>query len=411
MGDTPRQTHHGAMTCNPREPDRRLDSERIDETELRPREEAILHRRFESMGYVTASAIHDFNNLLTPILCASTLLGLELEPGTRAHEMATEIRDATQRAAELVRQLMRFARRQPVAVHRVDVNLVIRDLEPLMHRGLPEDVDLILELRDERLEAVLDRGGLENALLNLVANARDAMPVGGDIVISTATAAGTLRSADGSIVLSVTDEGEGMSAEVHARLRERSFTTKPGRGTGLGLSAVSAFVVEAGGHLCVHSELGSGTSVVIELPRAVASDDLEPERTGPRELPQGSETILIVEDDESVRRALASVLERYGYSVLVASTGAHALEVAAAAARLDLVIVDVVMPRMSGRAVVDRLQHAGRNPKVLFVSGHTEEIVEDRQGPSDGELFVRKPFAVEELLGKVRAALDEAAER
>ncbi len=410
MGATPWRVHDGRMMCDSRESGQKRDSEPIDATEQRASEEALAHRRLESMGYVTASTIHDFNNLLTPILCASTLLDLELEPGTRAHDMVTEIRDATERAAELVRQLMRFARRQPLAVHRVDVNLVIQELAPLMHRGLPEDVGLVLDLHGDHLDAVVDRGRLENALLNLVANARDAMPMGGNIVISSAASADRGdQSTEGFIVLRITDEGEGMSAEVHARLYERLFTTKAGRGTGLGLSAVRAFVVESGGHLSVYSELGRGTSVVIELPRAAASDKREPEGVGTRNLPRGTETILVVEDDESVRRTLASVLERYGYNVLVAPTGAHAVEVAAAAQRIDLVIVDVVMPKMSGRAVVDRLHRAGRHPKILFVSGHTKEIVEDRQGPSDDELLIRKPFSVEELLRNVRAALDGSA--
>lgn len=400
------------MTGDPKDLDRTREPKPIDESELGTREEEAIaqSRRLESMGYVTASAIHDFNNLLTPILCASTLLELELRPGTDAHSLTIEIRDAAERAAELVRQLMRFARKQPVVVRRVDVNATIRELGPLLARGLPEDVRLVLDLHHEPLHAIVDRGRFENALLNLVANARDAMPMGGKVVIATAAAAGHPKSADApaerSLVLTVSDQGEGMSAEVHAHLYERWFTTKAGRGTGLGLPAVRAFVVEAGGHMSVHSELGNGTTVAIHLPRAASSEKVEPSSAASPKPARGTETIMIVEDDEPVRRTLASVLERHGYSVMLARSGNSALEMAATTPRIDLVIVDVVMPKMSGHDVVDRLKSYVHGLKILFVSGHTAEIVEGHQGPSEGALMIRKPFSVEELLRRVRDVLD-----
>jgi signal transduction histidine kinase len=265
---------------------RPLDAGRLialrDVTEQRGLEEALSHyRRVESLGYLTATVVHDFNNLLMPIVCTSELLVDELDRGSRARSMAAEIRMAAERATALVRELMRLARRQPSTPQRVNVNEAINDLRALMARGLPENTELSLVLDGARLDVVVDRERLESALLNLVANARDAMPQGGQISISTASLAlgddpaapleGTMATSYVSIA--VTDSGEGMPLAVRERLFERFFTTKGAqRGTGLGLPSVHGFVAQSGGCISVRSGVGEGTTVILYLPRAPARD-------------------------------------------------------------------------------------------------------------------------------------------
>ncbi len=253
-----------------------------DVTEQRGLEEALSHyRRVESLGYLTASVIHDFNNLLAPIICSSELLAEELQTGSRASTMAFEIRMAAGRAAGLVRELMRLARRQPATPQRVNVNAAIGEIRTLMARGLPETVQLELVFEPASLDVIVDRERFENALLNLVANARDAMPDGGRISIATASFSfgdDLATTSDGAssgafVSIAVTDDGEGMPRAVRERLFERFFTTKAaGRGTGLGLPSVHGFVAQSGGCISVRSEVGEGTTVVLYLPLAPARD-------------------------------------------------------------------------------------------------------------------------------------------
>jgi signal transduction histidine kinase len=269
--------------------ERPLDDGRLvalrDVTEQRNVEDALSHyRRVESLGYVTASVVHDFNNLLSPIISASELLTDELPCGSREREVAGEIRMAAVRAAGLVRELMRLARRQPAKPRRVNVNEAIDELRPLLARGLPENAELALVLEDTPLEVIVDRERLENALLNLVANARDAMPHGGRISIATArrsldeegedAAASPEGSPSSSYVsIAVTDSGEGMALAVRERLFERFFTTKGSQhGTGLGLPSVHGFVARSGGCISVRSGVGEGTTIILYLPRAPAHD-------------------------------------------------------------------------------------------------------------------------------------------
>jgi len=265
--------------------ERPLDAGRLvalrDVTEQRDVEDALSHyRRVESLGYVTASVIHDFNNLLSPIISASELLADDLPRGSREKEIAAEIRMAAVRAAGLVRELMRLARRQPAKPQRVNVNDAIDELRPLLARGLPDSAELALVLEDFPLEVIVDRERLENALLNLVANARDAMPHGGNISIATARFSfgedpaippGEDGSSNSYVSIAVTDSGEGMPLAVRERLFERFFTTKGARrGTGLGLPSVHGFVAQSGGCISVRSNVGEGTTVILYLPRAPA---------------------------------------------------------------------------------------------------------------------------------------------
>lgn len=235
-----------------------------DVTEHRATQDALAHcRRVECLGFVAASVAHDLSNLLTPVLCLGAQLEEELTPGTRPHALARDIRAAGLRSLDVVRMLVRFARHQPSRPQRIDVNAALSELEPLLRRSLPPDARLDLELGPEALEILADRGRLETAVLNLVVNARDALATGGSVRVVTS------RSAPGSACITVSDDGTGMAPEILERAFDRFFTTKPaGFGTGLGLAAVQSFVVESGGTLSLHSELGRGTAVVITLPLA-----------------------------------------------------------------------------------------------------------------------------------------------
>jgi signal transduction histidine kinase len=394
--------------------ERRLDGDRllaIDDITAEGDAEALpVHSRpVESLGYLTASVVHDFNNLLVPLLCTSSLLEDDLRGDTEAGSMAADVRAAAERAAELVRGLMKLIHRQPPAVELVCVDAVLAEMEPLLARGLPEDVELALSLDSGSRYIRADRHGLEVSLLNLVANARDAMPNGGKILVTTGlTARGDRGSAARTdVVIAVKDEGEGMTAEVRARAFERFFTTKgPERGTGLGLPAVQAFVATHGGRVSLTSRAAAGTTVALHLPLD-AHIDAPTEAPPPAlELPAGTETILVVDDDAAVRYAVRAVLERYGYFVVDALSGDDALQKLGGGIRVDLAIVDIVMPKMNGGDFVKRLRESGQDPKILYVSGHLDATLEVRHAPDRENPVLRKAFSPSELLRSVRRALD-----
>ncbi|HVU02510.1 MAG TPA: ATP-binding protein [Polyangiaceae bacterium] len=372
-----------------------------DVTALRAAEEALAHgRRIESLGHVTIGAVHDFANLLTPILCAASLLrGASADPA-QVEQLAGEIHGAAERAAGLVEQLMSFSRRRPAQIQRVDANATLLALRPLLVRALPEAITLELALGEGSLPVRVDRSRFETAILNLVTNARDAMPRGGKIVIST----GIDESAgSGSAFVSVADDGDGMTAEVHARVFDEFFTTKPpGRGTGLGLPAVQAFVVASGGHLTIDSALERGTNVRLFLP----PDDSprEPVTVAPpsrQDVRGGRERIVIVEDDESVRRSLRVVLEERGYGVVEASSPGVALELVRGG-DVDIVIIDRVLRKGSGATLARSVRAASPRTQVLLVSGHV-----DLEQDVDDLPFLAKPIDRATLLRRVRAVLDQ----
>jgi signal transduction histidine kinase len=373
-----------------------------------PQDATHQRRGIESIGYLAATVVHDFNNLLVPILCTSSLLEDELDAEPRLEAMAGEVRAAAERGAELVRGIMTLVRRQPAVAERVDVNAVIVEMTPLLRRGLPENVELALSLDGAPLEVTVDRPRFEVALLNLVANARDAMPEGGNIRLTTARHAADERSdaaPSGHARIVVADDGQGMASEVRERVFERFFTTKaPGRGTGLGLPAVQSFVAEAGGRIALESELGRGTTVTLCLPLSPAIDEQPASVRAEVELPAGSETVLVVEDDEAVRYAVRAVLERYGYTVVEAVSGDDALAAFRRTPGIDLAIVDVVMRAVGGRDLVRKLHAAGHAAKVLYMSGHLDVAVATRSAPR--ERILRKAFSPSELLRNVRRALD-----
>ena len=385
------------------------------------RDELAQLRRVESVGIVAAGAIHDFNNLLTPILCSSALLSSELDASSRAGEMAREICSAAERAALVSRQILRVARRPPPSRRRVDANVALADMQSLVRLALPQDIDLAIACSEAPADVLVDREELESALFNLVANARDAMPRGGRLTISAAACglgdAGELSpdegGASGYVSIAVTDTGIGMPTGVRERLFERFFTTKPGGvGTGLGLASVHAFVRRHGGCVSVRSQPGQGTTVVMYFPRAEparALPESKTEETRPRA--DGSETILVVESEDVVRRTIRTVLERHGYRVVEAADGERALHAMDAhEGRVDLVLADFVMLRMSGPTLAERIRAAGHAAAVLFMSGHSDAVVAQRSGPRPPRHLLRKAFSPSELTRSVRAVLDARAE-
>jgi PAS domain S-box-containing protein len=375
-------------------------------------QESLSHaQRLESIGRLAGGVAHDFNNLLTVILSAGEALREDLAAGRPVQAAdVDEIRAAGRRASDLTRQLLAFARKQVIAPAPLDVNEVVRGAEKLLRRVIGEDVTLETHLAPGLWTALCDPGQLEQLILNLAVNARDAMPGGGRLVLATRNVPDASPSGDGPrewVALEVRDTGEGLSPEARAHLFEPFFTTKPrGKGTGLGLATVHGIVHQSGGTIHVESEAGRGTAFEVRLPRhhgpaRSAEGPAAPATT------RGSEAVLVVEDDASVRDVTVRALRDAGYRLLVASSGAEALSLLRSTPfRPDLVVTDVVMPGMNGRELADRIRERLPAVAVLFVSGYTPETIAPQGVQSDGA-FLAKPFTGSTLLAKVRATLDE----
>jgi PAS domain S-box-containing protein len=388
-----------------------------DVTERR-RLEAQLRQaqKMEAIGQLAGGVAHDFNNLLTVINGCSELLLDALGDRAEQRELLDEIVKAGKRSASLTRQLLAFSRQQVLAPTILDVNEVVHDTEKMLRRLIGEDVELTTVLDHPLGSVKADRGQLEQVLLNLAVNARDAMPQGGELTIETREvdliedfAVSRPGVAPGRyIALTVTDSGSGMSEEVKRHLFEPFFTTKdPGKGTGLGLAVVHGFVNQSGGCVEVTSEPGVGTCFTIYLPRIdarAASGAGVAEGGGTHA--RGSETILLIEDDDAVRALTRRVLERCGYTVMDASRGTDGLRIAAAYRMpIHLLITDVVMPGISGRMVAEQIGEWHPETKVLYVSGHTNDHVVRNGVLHDAVHFVQKPFGPAAIARKVREIL------
>jgi two-component system, cell cycle sensor histidine kinase and response regulator CckA len=388
-----------------------------DMTERRTLEEEVRQlRRMQSLGFITASVIHDFNNLMVPIRCLSELLSKELAAQSPAAGLAAEVRFAAERAASLVRDVHVLTRARNLALEPLDVSAVILEMRPLLDRMLGGNIDLELSLDDGLGEAVVDRERLENAVLNLIANARDAMPHGGRLTISTANVAfvgdpgdAEASSRPGYVALIVEDSGVGMTEEVRARVFDRFYTTKnPGGGSGLGLASVQHFVTESGGLIAVHSEPGRGTTVTIHLPRVGRRERPTIPDVETRDTQDGDETILVVDRDEPVRRTVRAVLQARGYRVIEASSAENALEAARAGKpAIDLALVDTALPRTDFLRFLEQLGAAARGMSIVLMS--TEERPANVPTRVIGERFLRKAFSEQELVRTARTALDRQA--
>lgn len=377
--------------------------------------QASRSQRLDSVGQLTGGVAHDFNNLLTVILGNAELLSENLQEQPAVARMAEMIRGAAQRGAELTQRLLSFAGRQALEPESVDVNSLVASMDGLLRRTLGEHVEIETARGTALWPALVDPAQLENALLNLCLNARDAMPAGGRLVITTANAHVDSEFADqnpGSepgdyVKVAVSDTGSGIAPEQLGHVFEPFYTTKEaGKGTGLGLSMVYGFVKQSRGLINLHSELGRGTAVEMYLPRAsAAAASGAPRIAAPAE--GGTETILLVEDDELVRRYASSQLEALGYRVIEAANGAAALELVHTEADIDLLFTDVVMPGgMSGLQLAEAARAERPTIRVLYTSGYAENVIVHHGRLDAGLRLLRKPYRLADLARHVRDALD-----
>jgi signal transduction histidine kinase/CheY-like chemotaxis protein len=378
-------------------------------------------QKIEAVGQLTGGIAHDFNNMLTLVigsldLVKRRLAGGETEKAARGIDTAME---GAGRAAQLTQRLLAFARRQPLAPQPLDANKLVTGMSELLLRTLGERVALETRLAGGLWRTFVDPNQLENCLVNLCVNARDAMPEGGRLIVETANAeVGAEEAADHGdippgayVAIAVSDTGAGMPPEVAARAFDPFFTTKaPGRGTGLGLSQVYGFVKQSNGHVHIETVDGEGTTVRILLPRHIGDGDGQaPERPAetapPRALP--GEAVLVVEDDARVRQISVDALGELGYAVLQAPGPREGLAMLADGRRIDLLFTDVVMPDMNGRQLADRARAARPELKVLYTTGYTRDAIVHDGMLDTGVIFLPKPFTVDQLAHKVREVLDE----
>jgi two-component system, cell cycle sensor histidine kinase and response regulator CckA len=389
-----------------------------DITERKHLEQQLLQsQKLEAIGQLAGGVAHDFNNLLTAIIGYSDLLLRQVGTDERFRAELEEISAAGKRAAGLTSQLLAFSRRQVLQPVVLNLNDVVINIERMLRRLIGEDIDIVTVTEDGLGLTKIDQGQCEQVLMNLAVNARDAMPNGGRLTIETANVdldeTYTRHHPEiipgRYILLAVSDTGTGIDAETYSHIFEPFFTTKDqGKGTGLGLSTVYGIVRQSSGHIWVYSEPGHGATFKVYLPRI---DAVGQTRAAHPEAPstlRGPENIMLVEDDESVRNLSRLVLEEHGYTVLAAESGAGALEAfGPLATAIDLVITDVIMPKMNGAELVTRLQEMHPEVKVLYVSGYTEEATIHRGVLLHGVDFLQKPFTPEALARKVRDVLDD----
>jgi len=370
-------------------------------------------QRLQSLGQLAGGVAHDFNNLLSVISNYATFVSEETRDRPAVQEDIARIRTAADRAAQLTAQLLTFARRETVLPQVLDLNAIVADVQNLLLRSLGEHIELVVMTGADLPPIRADRGQVEQVLVNLAVNARDAMPDGGTLVIQTRPVwlqadQPRLRPAPTPgpyLELSVSDTGVGMSSEVVARMFDPFFTTKPkGHGTGLGLSTVYGVVAASGGSLNVYSEPGIGTTIRVYLPTVdaplTAGPAGEPERLHYGE----GETILVAEDEPELRDLIHRILRRNGYTPLVATTPAHALELAEAH-RVDLLLTDVVMPQMSGPELNERIQRRHPGLPVLFLSGYSDGLLTTQRVLDPDVHLVAKPFTEHELVNQIYAVL------
>jgi two-component system cell cycle sensor histidine kinase/response regulator CckA len=388
------------------------------EKALQRSQEQLAHaQRLEAVGQLAAGIAHDFNNLLSIVLGYSSSIISDLPADSSIRADLEQIRNAGQRATELTRQLLAFGRRQVLEPRPVDLNEVVLRVDRMIRRIIGEHIELVTVPGDGLRAVMVDSGQIEQALLNLVINARDAMPSGGVLTIETCNAVFDQDYADAHVgasvgshvVLAITDTGIGISKETRAHIFEPFFTTKDrGKGTGLGLASVFGIVKQSGGHIWFYSEPGKGTTFKLCFPSLRESHRPEAPRGSDGELaPRGSETILLVEDDAQLRTMARAILIRQGYQVLDAADGAEALILSARfSGEIALLLTDVVMPRMSGRDLATELEQSRPNMRVLFMSGYTDNAIVRNGVLERGLFFLQKPITPNILARKVRHVLD-----
>lgn len=388
-----------------------------DITERKTLEEQLRYsQKMEAVARLAGGVAHDFNNLLTVISGYSKMVYDALAPNDALRKDMEEIRKAGERATNLTRQLLAFGRRQVFETRVLNLNAILGELTRILERILGEDIELEIIPAKGLGSVRADPGQIEQILLNLGVNARDAMPTGGKLTIETGNtlvdgedAGKRLGVGPGPyVLLSVRDTGTGMDEQVRSRAFEPFFTTKEeGRGTGLGLSTVYGIVKQSGGNVWIDSRPGKGTDVRIYLPRVDAPPDPVPVREAASEPPSGAETVLVLEDDAPVRGLTARILRGRGYTVLEARDGHEALHLAERCdGRIDLLLTDVVMPGMSGPELARQLERVQPELRVLYISGYADDAIVQRGVLDHGVHFLQKPFTLRRLSQKVREALD-----
>ncbi len=375
-------------------------------------------QKMEVIGQLTGGVAHDFNNILSVIFGYTEFLIQDLGPGHPLGEAVAQIQQAAERGAGLAQQLLVFGRKGAVEAVTLDLNAVLANVQPMLRQLVDEGIDFSVACGKPIGRIKANLGYVGQVLMNLVINARDAMPFGGKLLIATSevtldesyVATHPGAACGDYVMLSVSDTGTGMTPEVQARLFEPFFTTKPrGIGTGLGLPTCCTIVKQSGGHIGFHSELGKGTTFKIYFPRVIEPAEVFSPALAVGPLPRGTETLLVVEDDANVRNLVCMALRTQGYEVLVAFNGEKGIRTFQEhqGAAISLVICDVVMPQMGGREMVERLKVMSPKLKTLFTSGYTDEVIV-RQGMLDeGAAFLSKPFSCATLARKVRQLLDE----
>ncbi|RLB17312.1 MAG: hypothetical protein DRG82_06910, partial [Deltaproteobacteria bacterium] len=374
-------------------------------------------QKMEAIGVLAGGVAHDFNNLLTTIIGNADLALMDLQEETPVYHCIEEMRKAGKRAAALTRQLLAFSRKQTIQPEIVNLNEIIMESEKMLRRLIGEDIDFVTVYEEEPWHVCMDPGQVDQILMNLAVNARDAMPKGGKLTIETANVdlderyfrEHGVKSEPGQyIMVAVTDTGVGMDRETQARIFEPFFTTKGlGRGTGLGLSTTFGIVKQNNGLIWVYSEEGKGTTFKIYLPRSEKQSETSGQEKRPLPQIRGTETILLVEDEEALRDLAKRMLGEYGYTVVFAGDGEEALKRADDHKdAIHLLLTDVVMPAMDGKELAEKLQSKRPEMKVLFMSGYTDNAVAHHGILDAGLNFIQKPFTAASLAQKVREVLD-----
>jgi two-component system cell cycle sensor histidine kinase/response regulator CckA len=389
-----------------------VSEKRVLERQLR------MAQKMEAIGRLSGGIAHDFNNLLGVIIGYSQVLKRALGPGSPLHEHAEEVEKAGQRAASLTRQLLAFSRQQVLTPAVLTLNTLVSDMEKMLPRLLGEDIEVSTSLDPALGRVKADQSQIEQVIMNLAVNARDAMPEGGKLKIETANVEldeAYTRHHPGSkcgqyVMLAVSDTGVGMNAETLAQIYEPFFTTKErGKGTGLGLATVYGVVKQSGGYIAAESTPGKGASFQVYLPRIEETAAVAEPSSSPGERLGGSETILLVEDADALRKLAQTFLEGNGFHVLSAPNGEEALKVAAqSAVPIQLLLTDVVMPGMNGRVLAEHLVSRQPGTKVLYMSGYTDSFIAGHGVLEQGIYLLHKPFTEETLMQKVREVLDTA---
>jgi signal transduction histidine kinase len=389
----------------------------LDVTERKRLEERLYQaQKMEAVGRLSGGIAHDFNNILVPIIGYVELAMMDMAPDDKGYANLKQVREAADRAASLTRQILAFSRKQLLQMQVLDLNAVVVDFKVMIQRLIREDIEFETFLAADLYRVKADKGQLEQVLMNLVVNARDAMPTGGNLAIETANVYldetyvkkyGDNLSPGHYAMLSVSDTGAGMNAEIQQQIFEPFFTTKAqGVGTGLGLATVFGIVKQHGGNIWVYSELDKGTTFKIYLPRTPeAEHSVEIPQVEPGSL-SGAETILVVEDEEMVRHLVCETLAAFGYKVIEAKNGNEGLRRASEHKEtLHLLLTDVIMPKMDGRELYKHVVAIHPAIKVLYMSGYPDNFVVHHDILEEGTNFLQKPFTVHSLLQKIKQVL------